>query len=56
MTRKEFIAGAASAVLAVDSAYATGKEKKMMKKIDCTEFVLKPFTQFDKGWFLFTAE
>ena len=60
LSRKDFIAGtlAGAAVLAAPRALAKAKGDKMdndMNRVEPSEFVARPFAQFDKGWFLLTG-
>ena len=60
LSRKDFMAGAlaGAAALAVPRAIAEAKGEKMeneMNRVEPSEFVARPFAQFDKGWFLLTG-
>ena len=60
LSRKDFMVGtlAGAAVLAAPRALAKAKGDKMdndMNRVEPSEFVARPFAQFDKGWFLLTG-
>ena len=60
LSRKDFVVGtlAGAVVLAVPRALAKAKGEKMgndMNIVEPSEFVARPFAQFDKGWFLLTG-
>ena len=60
LSRKDFVAGAVAgaAAFAAPRIFAKTKGEKMdneMNSVEPSEFVTRPFAQFDKGWFLLTG-
>ena len=60
LSRKDFVTGAVAgaAAFAAPRIFAKTKGEKMdneMNSVEPSEFVARPFAQFDKGWFLLTG-